>query len=117
MLDLDKDFKEYLFSDKKYVYEVIPSKHMNLFDYNKYESSEEFVSYRDCIQVFDGIEESFENKLSNYPHFVECRGVIWRLKPGFTLRLLYKCIGNEPLTKDKKFYRFYFKSMNEDVIF
>ncbi len=117
MLELDKNFKVYLFSNRKYVYEVIPSEDMNLFDYNKYQESNEFVSYRDCFQAFDGVEESFEHEKSNYPHFTKYHGVIWRLNPGFTLRLLYECVKNEPIDKDKKYYRFYFKSMNEDITF
>ena len=144
MLDLSKDFNDYLFRrrnkrmNRTYVYEVIPSEDMVLFDYDKYKDSKNilqetfeddtFVSYRDCIQAFDGLEKSV-NYEGEYPYFSKYHGVIWRLKPGFKLRLLYECVKSEPIESNisksepiesnisRKYYRFYFKSMNEEIVF
>ncbi len=129
LLALGKEFKRYLFEKSKarYIYEVIPTLDTNIFEMYMYlhsENMDEFVSFSDCFKYFDGINGDYtpENfNKTDYSYQIKkfgkiihdnrqkYEGVFWRLKPGFKLNLLYKCVKTECLDKAKDIWKFYLK--------
>jgi hypothetical protein len=124
MLDIGKGFRAYLFPNAvggKCVYELIPTEEMAIFELDLYQKEKEKlnikISYKDCIQVFEGINEKRGpydkykegEKLSYNDVTTEYHGVFWRLKPGFQANLLYKCVKIEIIDKEKDIRIFYFK--------
>jgi hypothetical protein len=126
MLDLGKGFKVYFFPNKpKYIYELIPSEDMHIFELDLYKKKKDDlnvrVNFEECVGVFDGINEemipveNYDNKKLSYVNISsKYHGCFWRLKPGFKANLLYKCVKMEILDKDKDLRVFYFRK-NKDL--
>lgn len=138
MLPLGKKFKAYLFPGRShgvYIYELIPSPDMQIFEMNLYKNRKDkdlIVTFEECVKYFDGINESnpdsdlsieeykeeiyskYEFKLDdkaarNHMLGTKYHGVFWRLKPGFQAKLLYKCVKAECIDKKNDIWKFHLK--------
>ncbi len=138
MLPLGKNFKVYLFPGRSwgvYIYELIPSPDMQIFEMELYKNRKDkdlTVTFEECVKYFDGINESSSDSnltleeykkewYENYKREIDDRsainnmlgtkyhGVFWRLKPGFQANLLYKCIKAECIDKKNDIWKFHLK--------